>query len=374
MTISSTWRLVALVAISAGVTVALAPPGFSGQRGQPGHIDGNSISESLSDGMADFVGGLDDDQRDEALYEFDDDERFDLRLAPLGLEGLRISQMSEAQWTELEGLLGDVLSSEGLEKMNTIRSLEREVSETEGGFFGFLMDRIRDSKRYFLAVFGTASTDAAWGMRFDGHHLSLNWTAVPGAPLSVTPLFLGGQPRVVPDELERAGLRVLAKEEEQAVAFLNGLSEAERQTAQLPLQEGSAIRRPMSIAGEVDLELPEPSGLSRSALDGDSLARLDSLIEVHLSNFAPPIAARLHAQIFETGGPITVVYAADGDSTNEPVQSGRALYYRIQGGGFLIEFDDTAEAADHIHVVLRNPANDFGRDVLAEHLLEYHSL
>jgi hypothetical protein len=324
--------------------------------------------------MADFVGGLDDDQRDEALYDFDDDERFDLRLAPLGLEGLRINQMRDAQWAQLEELLGSVLSPQGLEKMNTIRSLEREVSETEGGFFGFLMDRIRDPKRYFLAIFGTASTDAAWGMRFDGHHVSLNWTAIPGAPLSVTPLFLGGQPRVVPDEFERAGLRVLAEEEEQAVTFLNGLSEAERQSAQLPWKEGSAIRRPMSISGEVELELPEPSGLSRSTLEGASLARLDGLIEVHLSNFAPPIAARLRTQIFENGKPITVVYAAAGDSTTEPVQSGRALYYRIQGGGFLIEFDDTAEAADHIHVVLRNPANDFGRDVLAEHLLEHHSL
>ncbi len=276
--------------------------------------------------------------------------------------------MSDAQWVELEGLLSGVLSPAGLEKMNTIRSLEREVAAIEGGLFGFFAGWMRDTKRYFLTVFGQPATDAPWGMRFDGHHLSLNWTAIPGAPLSATPLFLGGQPRVVPPELERAGLRVLPGEEDLAVAFLNGLSEPERQIARIPWQEGGQIRRPMSIAGEVELELAEPPGLSRSALDPAARARFDALVEVHLANFAAAIADRYRARILDGPGPVTVVYAAA-----DPLESGRALYYRIQGGGFLIEFDNTSEEADHIHVVLRNPAHDFGRDALADHLAQHHT-
>jgi hypothetical protein len=53
-----------------------------------------SIAKALGEGMAGFVAGLDDDQRDEAHYAFDDAERFDLRLAPIGLEGLKISEMA----------------------------------------------------------------------------------------------------------------------------------------------------------------------------------------------------------------------------------------------------------------------------------------
>ena len=75
---------------------------------------------------------------------------------------------------------------------------------------------------------------------------------------------------------------------------------------------------------------------------------------------------RFHEKI--TPGPVTIVYASA-----DPLESGRALYYRIQGGGFLIEFDDTSEAADHIHVVLRNPAHYFGRDALARHLAKHHT-
>ena len=160
-------------------------------------------------------------------------------------------------------------------------------SRNPGGLFGFFVGWMRDPMRYFLAVFGQPAEDVPWGMRFDGHHLSLNWTAIPGAPLSATPLFLGGQPRVVPPEFERAGLRVLPDEEDAAVAFLIGLSEQERQIARIPWQEGSQIRRPMSIGGEVELELTEWAGLSRSALAPAARARFDALVEVHLANFAP---------------------------------------------------------------------------------------
>lgn len=328
----------------------------------------DAIMMTLGEGMAGFVAGLGDDQRDAVLYDFDDDERFDLRLAPIGLEGLKISEMSDAQWVELEALFSGVLSPIGLEKMNTIRSLEREVAASEGGVFRFFLGWMRDTKRYFLTLFGQPTTDAPWAMRFDGHHLSLNWTAIPGAPLSATPLFLGGQPRVVPPEFERAGLRVLAGEEDAAVAFLSGLSERERQIARIPWKGGSQIRRPMSIGGEVELELAEAAGLSRSALNPAARARFDALVEVHLANFAAAIADRYRTQIYGGPGPVTIIYAAA-----DLLESGRPLYYRIQGGGFMIEFDDTSEDADHIHVVLRNPADDFGRDALADHLAKQHS-
>ena len=326
----------------------------------------------LGAGMGAFVATLDEDQRDTALYAWEDDERFDLRLAPLGLEGLRVDEMTDAQWAELEALLGQVLSPEGIETMNTIRSRENEVKEMEGGLFGFLMDRIRLVGRYFLAVFGEPAADGVWGFRFDGHHLSMNVTAVPGRPLSATPLFFGGQPREVPASMERAGLRVLDLEEDLAVAFLNGLSDAERGRALIPWQEGSAINRPMSISGDVDLVLPPSAGLARDDVSPASRAAFDALVDALLRHFQPGIAARYRAMLRGADGPVTIQYASFADDDATPVEAGRALYYRIQGGGLSIEFDDTAEAADHIHVVYRHPENDFGRDLLGEHLASHH--
>lgn len=331
------------------------------------------LATGLGEAMAGWLATLDAEQRSEALYAFDDDERFDLRLAPFGLEGLRVDRMSEAQWRGLEAALGGVLSADGLEKMNTIRSLEREVAELEGGFRSWLMGRLRDPRRYFLALFGDPASGEAWGLRFDGHHLSLNWTALPGEPLSVTPLFLGGQPREVPEPLERAGLRVLAAEEDLAVALIEGLPEAGRGRARLAFEEGGLVSRPMMVGADPELEPVSPAGLSWAELEPASRAALERLIDVYLANFAAPIAERHRRAIRAETPSLHFAYAVGPDRPGGVARPGDPLYYRIQGASFLIEFDDTPEEADHVHVVWRQLQGDFGRDLLAEHYEEHHA-
>ena len=102
---------------------------------------------TLGDAMLRWTATLDEKQRARARYAFDDKERFDLRLAPMGLEGLRIDEMSETQWQLLHTALGQVLSEEGLHKVDTIRSLEREVAELDNWFLGLVMGDFRDAKR-----------------------------------------------------------------------------------------------------------------------------------------------------------------------------------------------------------------------------------
>jgi hypothetical protein len=46
---------------------------------------------------------------------------------------------------------------------------------------------------------------------------------------------------------------------------------------------------------------------------------------------------------------------------------GQGHYYRIQGPTFLVEFDNTQNDANHIHLVWRDFKGDFGRDLLADH-------
>ena len=150
-----------------GLVILCAP---AASQAQP-----HPIPAQLTQAMAAWLGSLDADQREGTLYEFSDDERFDLRLAPLSLEGLRIDEMGDAQWLALHAALASVLSAEGMRKVDTIRSLEREVAQMGSGFTRWLMPGFRDEKRYFLALFGEPSAAESWGMRFDGHHLSLNW-------------------------------------------------------------------------------------------------------------------------------------------------------------------------------------------------------
>lgn len=46
---------------------------------------------------------------------------------------------------------------------------------------------------------------------------------------------------------------------------------------------------------------------------------------------------------------------------------GERHYYRIQGPTFLVEYDHTQNGGNHIHSVWRDPADDFGEDLLERH-------
>ena len=119
----------------------------------------------LTAAVAAWLASLDDDQRDTALYAFDDDERFDLRLAPIGLEGLRRDAMSDAQWQAWVGALGTTLSMRGLEKVEAIMANEREVRARDresllGGWFGGF---VHGEERYYASVYGAARRGRAVG-------------------------------------------------------------------------------------------------------------------------------------------------------------------------------------------------------------------
>jgi len=53
-------------------------------------------------------------------------------------------------------------------------------------------------------------------------------------------------------------------------------------------------------------------------------------------------------------------------------KKGEPHYYRIQGKTFLVEFDNTQNNANHIHLVWRDFEGDFGRDLLLEHYFHSH--
>jgi hypothetical protein len=55
-----------------------------------------------------------------------------------------------------------------------------------------------------------------------------------------------------------------------------------------------------------------------------------------------------------------------------PLAPGQPVYYRLQGPGLLIEYDNVQRGANHAHSVWRDPESDFGLDVLAAHRAAHH--
>ncbi len=307
--------------------------------------------------------GLSQEQREEARFSFEDsDERRDIRFAPFFQEGVRLGSMSSEGQQQLHGLLEASLGFEAAARTRTIRELEPAVQRAEKGtFLGFVAGRRRLVDRYFLAVFGEPG-NGPWGYRFEGHHLSVNVTVpTEGDLASLTPLFLGAQPRRVPDDWEGGGIQVLQEEEETALALIASLDPAQRTTAELAYQED----RGLMLSQVRELAPAEPAGITQAALDGQQREILERLIDLYLSNFPKEARQDGWRKIDAAGrGYLRFAFALS-DATDH------ALYFRIQGPTLMVEFDNT-EGGDHIHTVVRSIGGDFGADLLAEHYRKAH--
>ena len=67
-----------------------------------------------------------------------------------------------------------------------------------------------------MTIFGEPGR-LPWGWRIEGHHLSLNFTAVTEELFGVTPAFFGANPAEVPDGYPMAGHRALGRETDLSV-------------------------------------------------------------------------------------------------------------------------------------------------------------
>ena len=191
---------------------------------------------------------------------------------------------------------------------------------------------MRDPERYHLTIYGMPSNSSAWGWRFEGHHLSLNFTLAGDRLVVDTPSFLGANPANVPRG-PKAGLRVLAAEEDEARALLESLTDAQRKEA--VFDERSFGDIVTTNAEKVDPLAPV--GIAASKLTEPQRAQLMKLIEVYARTFEPALADARMARVRE-GGAEKIRFGWAGAT-----ERGRPHYYRVQGPLFLIEYDATQD-------------------------------
>ncbi|MBK7403851.1 MAG: DUF3500 domain-containing protein [Phycisphaerales bacterium] len=311
-----------------------------------------------------FLASLSPEHRGAAELPFGDPNRLDWHYVPRARRGLALKDMSEAERVAAHRLLQSALSSRGYLKTTSITGLEtvlRQMAEARGQRADY-----RDPMGYFLTVFGdpAAAADAPCGWRFEGHHVSLNFTSVPGesGELMVTPMFLGANPAEV-REGDRAGVRVLAQEEDLARRLLSSLDEAQRAAAVLETDvPGDILMSPGNDVGVLGAE----SGLAVADMSDAQKSDISLVIAEWAGDLRPDLAAHELDRIRAAGiDRVRLLWIG----STEP---GRPCYYRLRGPTFVIEYDCTQDGANHIHTVWRDPERDFGGDPLREHLAAQH--
>jgi len=211
---------------------------------------------------------------------------------------------------------------------------------------------MRDPEKYHLTFYGAPGSAARWGWRFEGHHLSLNFTLAGDRIAVDTPSFFGANPAAVPSGPKK-GFRALGEEHDAGWAVLDCLSEAQRREAVISTRTYGDI----VTSNREKIEPLDAAGLAASKLDERQRALLWKVVEVYAGSFEPALADARLARARD-GGVEALRFAWAGSVTR-----GVPHYYRVQGRLFLIEYDASQDGGNHIHTVWRDYAGDFGRNL-----------
>lgn len=357
--------------------------------------------QRMGEAAATFLAGLSTDQRAKAQIDFgNQEERTTWHYTPTPRQGLPFTEMDRQQQRLAQQLIMTGLSREGYNVATTIMGIETLLDAKEG----FRTDLWwRDSRLYYVSVFGEPDDKKPWGWRFEGHHISLNYTIVGGQIVSPTPTFFGSNPASSP-LIGGQTLRPLAGIEDLARQLMHELSAEQQAVALLtPMAPPDIVtlNRPFVVAGSLPAQTPGIDDTLAVASQFNTMERLmrdRGVTQEHLEavrlNGAKGIAAAqmsasqrgvLHALIgdyirrmpdelaeiemnkLQEQGIDQIHFAWAGG-----IEPGEGHYYRLQGARFLVEYDNTQNDANHIHSVWRDAQNDFGADLIAQHYQTSH--
>lgn len=314
------------------------------------------LQEDMARRAQDLIEDLTDAQRRQVLYPFDADERHDWHYFPRRRPGVALRDMTAAQQERVWALLEVGLSEQGLEKTRGVIRTEAILGELTG------RRQYRDPENYAIVLFGHPTSGKPWSWRFEGHHLSLTFTVVPGHGVAVTPAFVGANPATVPESHEQAGFKVLGQEEAHGFRLLHSLSDTQRTTALIASESFGNILSGPGREGRLQQRI----GLALGAMTAAQRQQAVTLIETYVKNVRPELAKR-ELDRLAAAGIDTIHFAWAGSQ-----QPRRPHYYRLHGPRLVIEYDNTQDGANHIHAVWHDPTNSFGQDLLRAHYEASH--
>ena len=312
-------------------------------------LNAASLEKEMADAAQKFRDTLTPEQRSKAIYEWNDDERFDWHFIPKPRKGLPFKEMTDEQKPLAHALLKTALSKPGYLKVTNIMSLENILFELEN------KSPTRDIGLYYITIFGSPRK-SDWGWRLEGHHLSLNFFIFGGKLASVTPSFLGTNPAEIPGG-PRKGLRILGREEDLARELVKSFTDEQKKIAII----ATDAPRDIITGNSRKAKFIEPVGLGYPKMNLVQQKRLVALMDECVRRYRAEIADADMKRIQKAGlNKLSFAWAGG-------LEPGEGHYYRIQGPTFLMEYDNTQNKANHIHCVWRDLEKDFGDDVLAKH-------
>ena len=210
-----------------GASAALA--GLTLRPAMSAKLQSLASADQFTARVSDFVSALDDSKRKKATFSWNGSEWRSWNYFGGGgfiKPGLRLEEMSASERDATWNVLASVLSQSGLTKAKNVMLLQ-DILAAAGNGRG-----VRSSKRFSIAIFGTPGPTGRWGLRLEGHHLSLSFAVSDNEVVSLTPAAFAALPNRVTSGRHR-GLVTLQGEEKLARRLQADLAPKNRERAQL---------------------------------------------------------------------------------------------------------------------------------------------
>jgi hypothetical protein len=294
------------------------------------------------------LAGLDPDRRKAASFAWNGSEWRSWNYFGVGgfvKPGLRLEQMNAAQKEAAWGVLGAIWSPAGVAKARNVMLLQDVLAESGNG------RGQRSSERFSLSVFGTPSETGAWGLRFEGHHLTQSVAVRDNRIVSVTPHSFSSYPNRVKSG-RHAGLNTLKDEEQIARKIFGDLPPKLQARARIGETTPYNI---LSYAGR-ERANAKKAGLPAAELSPGQRDLLWQLIETYAVQHFPAAANAAQRGRIRSGDREAVHFAWYGPNTPE-----KAFGYRVIGDGFVVEMASVDPEAQHLHTIYHDLGNVLGR-------------
>ncbi len=306
-----------------------------------------------------FVNSLNQEQKAKAFYAFTSDERYTWNFVPKqDRKGIWLKDLTEEQKKMGFELLRHWISKKAFDQTEGIMGLENVLREIEKRD----SDWPRSPGNYCFIFFGEPHDTQPWGWRFEGHHISYNFSSYRNRIQSGLPSFMGTNP----GKFERDGKTIEVLKEESVAGFrlVNALDAQQLKKAVIM---DTAIDH-IAIWNSRKALSYEPKGIRFGELNKKQQQLFRELLHVYLSRYDGVYAKDLLKEI-EQAGIDKMLFAWGGHTRQEP---GRVYFYRIEGPTMLIELENTQNNANHVHTIMRDKLRDFGGDELLEHYKSAH--
>jgi hypothetical protein len=309
------------------------------------HFDQNASLKAAND----FLKTANAAQKTLANLPFEDTSRMkwsNLPFEQVVRKGIQLKDLTDSQRILIHNLLRTVLSAQGYQKLLFIIQYDEATHQRLTQAVSPIANRY-GNQNYWFTIFGTPEPNKIWSWKFEGHHISLNFTYSPKG-VTCTPMFVGINPALVTTGAY-SGYRLMFEENDFGNQLFNDLSADLKQKAIISEHPKDADVKTQS--GN-EAHLKDKKGVFYTEMTPKQQILVENILRAWVENLNPILAKEKMKRILVRKNEL--IFTWQGTPNPNDLH-----YYSIKTDDFIIEFTNRDGGIYHYHTLWRDLSEDF---------------